>query len=223
MATHEPAAQPAVAVDVARMRAEYESTGFELDHLDPNPIAQFQAWLADAVEAELSEPNAMVVATVDSNGQPWSRWVLLKDVDDRGFTFYTNYESFKSVHLAARPVASLSFGWLDLRRQVTVAGPVERVSAAESDAYWRVRPRGSQLGAWASSQSCELADRSDLDRQYVEAELRFPETVARPPHWGGWRVAAHTIEFWQGRLNRLHDRARYTATDGSWTRARLSP
>lgn len=206
------------------MRAEYEATGIEPEDLHEDPVAQFEAWLIDAVNADVTEPNAMVVATVDADGQPWSRWVLLKDFDGRGFTFYTNYESFKSVQLTANPVASLSFGWLELRRQVTVAGTAERVSDSESDGYWEVRPRGSQLGGWASNQSREIADRSVLDRQYNQADRAHPEQVPRPPHWGGWRVKPHTVEFWQGRLNRLHDRVRYeTDSSGGWSRRRLSP
>ncbi len=211
-------------VDVATMRAEYEATGIEPEDLHADPVAQFERWLVEAINAGLTEPNAMVVATVDADGQPWSRWVLLKDYDGRGFTFYTNYGSFKSMHLAANPVASLSFGWLDLRRQVTIAGAVERVDEAESDAYWEVRPRGSQLGGWASNQSDEIADRSVLDRQYADADQAHPGLVPRPPHWGGWRVVPHTVEFWQGRVNRLHDRVRYQQSDGDgWTRRRLSP
>ncbi len=215
---------PIQPVDVSTMRAEYEANGIEPEDLHQDPVAQFEAWLIDAINADVTEPNAMVVATVDADGQPWSRWVLLKDFDGRGFTFYTNYESFKSTHLTVNPVASLSFGWLELRRQVTIAGTVERVPASESDSYWEVRPRGSQLGGWASHQSREIADRSVLDRQYDEADHAYPDQVPRPPHWGGWRVVPHTVEFWQGRLNRLHDRVRYDSDgQGTWSRRRLSP
>ncbi|MDH3294647.1 MAG: pyridoxamine 5'-phosphate oxidase [Acidimicrobiia bacterium] len=212
-------------IDIARIRAEYESQGIDVDELHPDPIVQFRQWLATAVEARIAEPNAMVVATVDGEGQPWSRYVLLKDVDEAGFTFYTNYTSNKSRELSARPVASLTFGWLDLRRQVNIAGAVDTVAEVESDEYWALRPRGAQLGSWASRQSQEISDRSVLDTWFAEAEKQFDGgEVSRPPHWGGWRVRPHTIEFWQGRLNRLHDRIRYRRADaGGWTRARLSP
>ncbi len=212
-------------VDVARMRAEYESHGLNPEDLDSDPIAQFKTWLAVAVEADIAEPNAMVVSTIDSGGALWSRYLLLKDVDERGFSFYTNYESNKSSDLAANGVASLTFGWLELRRQVNISGTVERVTDAESDAYWAVRPRGSQLGSWASRQSQAIADRSVIDDWYAEVEQQFAGgDVPRPPHWGGWRVRPHTIEFWQGRLNRLHDRFRYhRGDDGEWSRSRLSP
>ena len=214
--------------DVARMRDEYETVGIDVDDLDPDPIAQFNQWLAVAVRAGVTEANAMVLSTVDVTGQPWSRYVLLKDIDERGFTFYTNYGSYKSKELASQPRAALTFGWLDLRRQVNIAGTVAKVDDAESDAYWAVRPRGSQLGSAASRQSEPVADRSVIGRWYDEAEARWAgaATVSRPAYWGGWRLEPHTIEFWQGRLNRLHDRIRYRRTaDGAsgWIRQRLSP
>jgi len=213
-------------VDIARMRDEYESHGIDLTDLDPDPFVAFRSWLAIAVEAEIVEPNAMVVGTVDDDGRLWSRYLLLKELDGRGFTFYTNYESNKSRDLAKSGVASATFGWLQLRRQVNISGKVERVAEAESDDYWAVRPRGSQLGSWASRQSEEIVDRSVLDGWYGEVEGRFVgEDVPRPPHWGGWRLVPESIEFWQGRLNRLHDRVRYRYDSNStgWTRSRLSP
>jgi len=212
-------------VDVARMRLEYETTGIDLDDLDPDPVVQFRQWLAVAVETQVTEANAMVVATVDADGQPWSRHLLLKDVDQRGFTFYTNYQSNKSQELAAHPQVSLTFGWLELRRQVNIAGMVEQVPGTESDAYWAVRPRGAKLGSWASRQSEVVADRSVIDSWFEEADRRFADQeIPRPEHWGGWRVVPNTIEFWQGRLNRLHDRIRYhREADGAWSRLRLSP
>ncbi len=228
----DPTSDPANAseLDVARMRAEYETAGIEPDDLDPDPVVQFKRWLAVAVDAGVTEANAMVLSTVDVEGRPWSRYVLLKDVDVHGFTFYTNYGSNKSTELAANGVAALTFGWLDLRRQVNITGTVSRVDEVESDAYWVVRPRGSQLGSMASRQSEPVADRSVIDRWYAEAEARHPEgsDVPRPAYWGGWRLDPRTIEFWQGRLNRLHDRIRYRRDDDAespsgWTRQRLSP
>ncbi len=215
-------------LDVARMRAEYETTGIDVDDLDDDPVAQFRQWLSVAVDAGVTEANAMILSTVDAGGQPWSRYVLLKDVDDRGFTFYTNYRSNKSRELAGQGRASLTFGWLELRRQVNIAGMVAKVDDGESDAYWAVRPRGSQLGSAASRQSEPVAERAVIDRWYDEAEARWSgvDAVPRPPYWGGWRLEPHTIEFWQGRLNRLHDRIRYRRdgeTANGWARQRLSP
>lgn len=212
-------------MDLARMRLEYESVGLSEADVSGDPFEQFDRWFQEAIEADLYEPNAMVISTVDRDGQPWSRYVLLKGVNEGGFEFYTNYESNKSTNLAHRPVGALTFGWLGLHRQVNIAGPVDRVAEADSDAYWAVRTRGSQLGAWASAQSRPLTGRSDLTTSYEEAEARFDgRDVPRPPHWGGWRVIPHTIEFWQGRQNRLHDRLRFTRTaDGPWQVRRLAP
>ncbi len=216
------------AVDLARMRHEYETAGIDAADLAADPIEQFQRWLGEAVAAGVEEPNAMVVASVDADGQPWSRYVLLKGAAADGFDFYTNYRSLKSRQLDGNPRASATFGWLALHRQVNVAGVVERVPEAESDAYWAVRMRGSQLGAWASAQSEELADRETLLAHSAEIEARYPDEVPRPGHWGGWRLVPHTVEFWQGRLNRLHDRLRYRRVDdgsaeGDWELVRLSP
>lgn len=217
-------AEDAESVDLARMRLEYETAGIAPEDLATEPMDQFDRWMADAVTAGLHEPNAMVVSTVDAAGHPWSRYVLLKGAGPGGFDFYTNYHSLKSQHLTARPVASATFGWLGLHRQVNVAGAVERVPEVESDEYWSVRLRGPKLGAWASEQSNELPDRAVLERRYQEFDARFGDDVPRPEHWGGWRLVPHTIEFWQGRVNRLHDRLRYRRLDdGSWDVVRLSP
>ncbi|ADB52946.1 pyridoxamine 5'-phosphate oxidase [Conexibacter woesei] len=196
----------------------------ESDLLD-DPIALFERWFADAVAAELPQLNAMTLATGGTDGRVSARVVLLKGVDARGFEFFTNYESRKAGELAANPQAALAFLWIQLERQVRVVGDVERLDAAESDAYFATRPRGSQIGAWASQQSQPLADRADLEAHWAELEERYAGVaVPRPPHWGGFRVIPREIEFWQGRTNRLHDRFAYTrAADGSWQRARLQP
>lgn len=211
-------------MDLARMRRDYETAGIDERDFDVDPLVQFHEWFQIAVDAELDEPNAMVVSTVDRSGQPWSRYVLLKKADEKGFDFFTNYESNKSEQMTANARASLTFGWLGLRRQVNIAGSVERVPKAESDAYWAVRPRGSQLGGWSSAQSRPINDRGELEAAYTEFDERFEADVPRPDHWGGWRVVPHTIEFWQGRQNRMHDRLRYwRSDDGSWTMGRLAP
>ncbi len=208
------------------MRREYEEHGLTEGEADPDPLVQFTGWLRVAVEAGIDEPNAMVLATVDDDGQPWSRFVLLKGATEAGFDFYTNYGSNKSQQMTARPKASLTFGWLALSRQVMVAGPVAKVPAAESDAYWDLRPRGSQIGSMASEQSRPIDSRADLLRRYDELDAANPGPVPRPGNWGGWRLVPHTIELWQGRTNRLHDRLRYTRPGGPgtpWTRSRLNP
>lgn len=211
-------------MDLARMRLEYETAGLDVSDLADDPLAQFDRWFKDAVAAEVYEPNAMVVSTVDAAGRPWSRHLLLKGVTDGGFDFYTNYESNKSTELETNSNIALTFGWLPLHRQVNIGGVVSRVPAEESDAYWAVRTRGSQIGGWASAQSRELGSRAELTSLVDEIEERFPGEVPRPPHWGGWRVVPHTIEFWQGRQNRLHDRLRYVQDDGSgWRVIRLAP
>ncbi len=216
--------------DLRRMRLDYETGGIDASTFPDDPLAQFDRWFADAVAAQIEEPNAVVVSTVDGDGQPWSRYVLLKGLDPRGFSFYSNYGSNKSRDLAAQPKAALTFGWLELHRQVNVAGAIERVDPSESDDYWSVRARGSQLGAWASDQSRPVASRDQLLAAYSSMEERYPDgPIPRPPHWGGWRLIPHTVEFWQGRRNRLHDRLRYVRSatpdtpDGIWELVRLSP
>jgi pyridoxamine 5'-phosphate oxidase len=180
--------------------------------------------MQDALRAGLYEPNAMVVATVDATGTPAQRIVLLKRIDERGYVFFTNYSSRKGEELAANPRASLLFPWQQLERQVRVEGTVSRLSEAENDAYFATRPRGSQIGAWASPQSQVIPDRTTLDRRYDEVAQRFGEgDIPRPQHWGGFCVEPEVVEFWQGRLGRMHDRLRYRRTADGWVTERLAP
>ena len=198
----------------------------ELDLLD-DPLELFRRWFADAQAANLPQPDAMTLATVAAEGRPSARVVLLKAVDARGFQFFTNYESRKAGELDGDGRAALALVWIPLQRQVRVVGDVSRLSAEESDAYFATRPRGSQIGAWASQQSREVSDRGVLEARVAELEERYAGgEVPRPPHWGGYLVAPREIEFWQGRRNRLHDRFAYTrerADSGAWRRARLQP
>jgi pyridoxamine 5'-phosphate oxidase len=191
----------------------------------PDPIALFERWYADARAADISQANAMTLATASPDGRPSARIVLLKGVDERGFELFTNYESRKARELDANPRAALVVLWAALERQVRVTGDVVRVAATESDAYFATRPRGSQLGAWASEQSRPIAGRGELDARWTELEQRYAQApVPRPPHWGGFRVVPSEIEFWQGRGNRLHDRFAYTrSADGAWEHVRLQP
>ncbi len=220
-------------IDLAALRWEYGDQGLTPDDLGPNPISAFTMWLSDAARAGLHEPNAMVVASVGESGAPSARLVLLKAVDERGFVFYTNYESRKAGELLARPACALLFPWHPLQRQVRVEGVAEQVDAGESDAYFASRPRPAQLGAWASPQSRVVPDREFLEARYAAAVERFDgaEAVSRPTYWGGFRVRPQTIEFWQGRPGRMHDRVRFRAageaTRGAgataWTVERLAP
>ena len=209
---------------LAALRREYGDAGLDDPDLAPDPVAMFRRWMHDTVVAGLHEPNAMVVSTVSAQGRPSSRMVLLKGVDDRGFVFYTNYESRKGRDLDARPAVSLLFPWHDLQRQVRVEGSASRVSEEESRAYFSTRPRASQLGAWASPQSDQVPSRAELQASYDEVERRFAEQdVPLPPHWGGFRVHPDVVEFWQGRRGRMHDRLVYRRTGDGWTTARLAP
>ena len=210
---------------LAALRQEYSERGLRRAELDPNPIVQFGLWLAEATVQQLLEPNAMTLATVDAEGQPASRVVLLKGCDDRGFTFFTSYEGAKGRQLAANPRASLTFWWGALERQVHVRGTVSKVSREETETYFHSRPVTSQLGAWASHQSEVLKDRAQLEQQFEQALSRFGEQeVPLPPFWGGYRLRPSAIEFWQGRRSRLHDRLRYSrGSDEPWLIERLSP
>lgn len=189
-----------------------------------DPIAFFRRWFEEAKAAGIYLPESMAVATATPSGAPAARMMLLKGVDQRGFVFFTNYESRKGAELAANPRAALVFHWAVLQRQVRVEGTVEKLSPAESEAYFRSRPRGSRLGAWASRQSAPLASRAELDRRFREFEAQFAgREIPLPPFWGGFRLEPLVIEFWQGRLNRLHDRLRYSRQGGGWLVERLYP
>jgi pyridoxamine 5'-phosphate oxidase len=207
------------------LRREYTQRGLREEDLAPDPFRQFGAWFDAVAQADIREPNAMTLATATPDGRPSARMVLLKGVDPRGFAFFTNYESRKGAELAANPQAALVFFWVQLERQVRVEGRVERVSTEESDEYFASRPEGSQLGAWASQQSAVLPDREPLEARYEELRAQYEgHEVPRPPFWGGFRVVPETVEFWQGRANRLHDRLRYRRqSGGSWVIERLSP
>jgi pyridoxamine 5'-phosphate oxidase len=209
---------------LAALRREYGDQGLDVPDLEADPIAMFRRWLADTVDSGLHEPNAMVVSTVSAQGRPSSRLVLLKGVDEEGLVFYTNYDSRKGQEIEATPAVALLFPWHDLQRQVRIDGTASRVSREESKAYFSSRPRGSQLGAWASPQSAEVSSRGELDERYAEVEERFGEgEVSLPPQWGGYRVRPEVVEFWQGRKGRMHDRLVYRRTGEGWSTSRLAP
>jgi pyridoxamine 5'-phosphate oxidase len=214
-------------VALAALRRSYALAGLDTADVDPDPVVQFNRWLMDAVAAEIKEPNALVLATADAAGHPRARMLLLKAADSWGFTFFTNYSSTKGRQLSENPNASMCFPWFDLERQVVVEGSVERLTHDESAAYFATRPYGSQIGAWASKQSTVIDSREVLAKDFDELSRRFPEgsDVPLPDFWGGFRLNPTSIEFWQGRSNRLHDRVRYRHSDGSsdWLIERLSP
>jgi pyridoxamine 5'-phosphate oxidase len=214
--------------ELARLRREYGDRGLDLPDLEADPVTMFRRWFDETVAAGLHEPNAMVVSTVGADGGPSSRVVLLKGLDERGFVFFTNLESRKGREIDAEPRVALLFPWHDLQRQVRVEGTASRVSTEESEAYFATRPRDSQLGAWASPQSQVVAGRSALDERYGGVLSRFAnaDAVPLPPFWGGLRVAPVSVEFWQGRKGRMHDRLRYRRSPGdatAWEVERLAP
>lgn len=212
-------------MSLADLRKDYSLAGLSEKDLARDPFRQFDKWFQEAQAARIVEPNAMTLATTSRDGRPAARTVLLKGVDGRGFVFFTNYESRKGRELDAVPRATLLFPWLAMERQVTVEGPVTKVSREESEAYFQSRPLPSQLAAWASSQSSVISGRKVLEDAMKEMEKKYAgQTVPTPPHWGGFRVSPETVEFWQGRRSRLHDRLRYRrGGDGGWIVERLAP
>jgi pyridoxamine 5'-phosphate oxidase len=209
----------------AGMRRDYTEQGALLEaDLAADWTSQFARWFAEATAAGLPEPNAMIVSTADAAARPSARTVLLKGYDERGFVFFTNYTSRKGTEVLANPAASLVFPWFPMQRQVLITGAVEQVDRAETEAYFATRPRGSQLGAWASPQSRVLADRAEVEAALAATVERFGEgPIPPPPHWGGLRVVPETVEFWQGRTNRLHDRLRFRRAAEGWAVERLAP
>lgn len=214
---------PASTLPLAELRKDYSLKTLDESQVDRDPLKQFGVWMVEAIHAQVPEPTAMSLATVNAAGRPSSRIVLLKGVDPRGFVFYTNYESRKGRDLAERPVAALTFLWKELERQVRIEGVVEKVGDDESDAYYATRPLGSRVGAWASPQSQVLQNRAWLELRWHEMAQQHGESPPRPPHWGGYRVIPELIEFWQGRQSRLHDRIVYERELNAWKVVRLAP
>ena len=208
---------------LADLRKSYMKGSLSEEDVQPNPIDQFKIWFEQAQHAELPEPNAMTVASVDQNGKPSARVVLIKEVTQKGFVFFTNYESRKGQALLTNPHAALLFFWPELERQIRIEGSVEKISDQESDEYFHSRPLDSRIGAWASPQSKVISGRGELVAKAAEYALKFALNPPRPPHWGGFRVKPEAAEFWQGRPSRLHDRIHYTLEQNTWKIERLAP
>ncbi|HEX8515705.1 MAG TPA: pyridoxamine 5'-phosphate oxidase [Bacteroidia bacterium] len=206
------------------LRHDFSKQSLDEKDAHKNPVTQFYKWFHEAIDAKVNEPNAMSLSTVSSEGKPSSRILLLRNFNDEGFVFYTNYTSRKGEEIAQNPNASLLFFWPELERQVRISGELVRQSIEESDAYFKSRPRASKIGAWTSAQSRVIESRKVLDEEYIKLEMKYPgEEVPRPPHWGGYILKPETIEFWQGRPSRLHDRLLYTFEGENWKIERLAP
>ncbi len=217
---------PADKPNLQDLRVSYEIGELSDADAPTSPLGLFEDWLQDAIQHQLPEPNAMTLSTLGADGSPNARTVLLKKLDPRGFTFFTNYDSRKGHEIAAHPQAALTFLWATRQRQVSIRGTINKLPHNEAEDYFRVRPRGHQIGAWASTQSAVIPSRDWLEARATEIEQKYPPGTAIPcpPHWGGYALAPHEIEFWQGRRSRLHDRIRYRLnTDGTWSKDRLSP
>ena len=211
--------------DIAHIRTDYTLAALDESAVGDDPLSFFHKWFEEAKASHVTEINAMTLATVDAEGKPHARTVLLKGLDDTGFTFFTNYASAKGHDMQAQPYVSILFFWKELERQVRIQGKVEKLTDAENDAYFHSRPEGSRIGAWASPQSEVIADRAVIEARYKEFELKFAgSAIPRPPHWGGYRVVPSSIEFWQGRSSRLHDRILFSSSaDSQWFKSRLAP
>ena len=213
----------AISTSLAHLRKDYALKTLDEKDVDRDPLKQFGVWMVEAIHAQVPEPTAMTLSTADARGRPSGRIVLLKGVDPRGFVFFTNYESRKGRDLAANPAAAITFLWKELERQVRIEGSVERVKDDESTAYYDSRPLGSRIGAWASPQSEAIESRAWLEERWARLTDEHGEKPARPPHWGGYRLMPERLEFWQGRLSRLHDRIAYTRDGPGWRVQRLAP
>jgi pyridoxamine 5'-phosphate oxidase len=218
-----PGAYTETMTNIADLRKSYERAELDEAASHPDPLKQFGLWLQQAIDGQLPEPNAMALATVGESGRPSTRMVLIKGFDERGIVWYTNYNSRKGRELAGNAFAALQFHWVELERVVRIEGPVDKISAEESDAYYQARPLDHRLGAWASPQSEVIPSRSVLVTNAAKYAAQFLLHPPRPPHWGGYRLRPDAWEFWQGRKSRLHDRLRYRLHDGAWVRERLAP